>query len=105
MVARAGTRPAPTEKSMAHTKSKGSTRLGRDSASQRLGVKIYGGQPAKAGNILVRQRGTRFIPGKNVRRGTDDTLYAAKKGVVKFLTKKIKRFDGSRRLAKIVCVE
>lgn len=90
---------------MAHTKSKGTTHLGRDSQSKRLGVKIYGGQPAHTGNVLIRQRGTKFIPGINVRRGRDDTLYAACDGKVKFLTKKIKRFDGSRRIAKIVCIE
>jgi len=90
---------------MAHTKSKGSTKLGRDSESKRLGVKIYGGQPAKAGNIIIRQRGSKFKAGLNVRHGADDTLYAACTGKVKFLTKKIKRFDGSRRMAKIVTVE
>lgn len=90
---------------MAKTKSAGSTSLGRDSQPKYLGIKLFGGQPTQPGNVIVRQRGTKFIPGKNVRRGKDDTLYAIKKGVVKFITKKIKRFDGSRRIAKIVNVE
>ena len=78
---------------MAHTKAAGSTRLGRESASKRLGVKLFDGQPAKAGNVLVRQRGTKWLPGQNVKVGKDDTLYAAKNGVVKFTEKKLKRFD------------
>ncbi len=61
---------------MAHKKGQGSTRNGRDSHSQRLGVKKSGGEIAKAGNILVRQRGTKWHPGKNVGRGNDDTLFA-----------------------------
>ena len=63
---------------MAHKKAGGSTHLGRDSISKRLGVKLYEGQFAKAGAILVRQRGTKIRPGKNVRKGKDDTLYAIK---------------------------
>lgn len=90
---------------MSKTKSAGSTSLGRDSQPKYLGVKLFGGQPAQQGSIIVRQRGTKFLPGKNVRRGKDDTLYAAAKGVVKFVTKKIKRFDGSHRTAKVVNVE
>lgn len=89
---------------MAHTKAGGSTRLGRESESKRLGVKLYDGQPAQPGSILIRQRGTKFYPGKNVRRGGDDTLYAVKKGLVKFATKTHKSFDGSRRLVKVVNV-
>jgi large subunit ribosomal protein L27 len=69
---------------MAHKKGTGSTRNGRDSNSKRLGVKRYGGQAVKAGNILVRQRGTKFHPGNNVGRGNDDTLFALVDGVVKF---------------------
>jgi len=69
---------------MAHKKGVGSSRNGRDSNAQRLGVKRYGGQPVLAGNILVRQRGTKFHPGRNVGRGKDDTLYALVDGVVKF---------------------
>lgn len=90
---------------MSKTKSAGSTSLGRDSQAKYLGIKLSGGQKARPGNIIVRQKGTRFLPGKNVHRGSDDTLYAIKKGVVRFVTKKIKKFDGSRRLAKVVNVE
>jgi large subunit ribosomal protein L27 len=69
---------------MAHKKGTGSTRNGRDSNSKRLGVKRYGGQEVSAGSILVRQRGTKFHPGNNVGRGSDDTLFALIDGVVKF---------------------
>jgi large subunit ribosomal protein L27 len=69
---------------MAHKKGTGSTRNGRDSNSKRLGVKRYGGQKVSAGSILVRQRGTKFHPGNNVGRGSDDTLFALVEGIVKF---------------------
>ena len=69
---------------MAHKKSVGSSKNGRESASKRLGVKIFGGQVCKAGNIIVRQRGTVHYPGKNVGKGSDDTLYALTDGVVTF---------------------
>ena len=69
---------------MAHKKGQGSTRNGRDSNAQRRGVKVFGGQAAKAGNILVRQVGTRIHPGKNVGMGSDFTLFALVDGVVKF---------------------
>jgi large subunit ribosomal protein L27 len=69
---------------MAHKKAGGSSRNGRDSNAQRLGVKRFSGQPVTGGSILVRQRGTRFKPGKNVGRGKDDTLFAKIGGVVKF---------------------
>ncbi|MBN2309096.1 MAG: 50S ribosomal protein L27 [Candidatus Hydrogenedentes bacterium] len=69
---------------MAHKKAGGSSRNGRDSASQRLGVKKFGGQRVRAGNILVRQRGTTFRPGQNVGRGKDDTLFALVDGTVEF---------------------
>ena len=69
---------------MAHKKGVGSSRNGRDSNPNRLGVKRYGGEKVLAGNILVRQRGTRFHPGNNVGRGRDDTLFAKADGVVKF---------------------
>ena len=72
---------------MAHKKAGGSTRNGRDSQSKRLGVKRYGGQVVLAGNILVRQRGTRFHPGVNVGLGVDHTLFAKSDGVVKFEVK------------------
>ncbi|KKS46624.1 50S ribosomal protein L27 [Candidatus Azambacteria bacterium RIFOXYD1_FULL_42_11] len=87
---------------MAHTKAAGSTRLGRESQSKRLGVKLFDGETVKIGNILVRQRGTKWLAGRNVKRGADDTLYALKSGFVKFSTKKIKRFDGRRRVVKII---
>ncbi|MBI2591590.1 MAG: 50S ribosomal protein L27 [Candidatus Brennerbacteria bacterium] len=89
---------------MAHTKAKGSTKLGRDSESKRLGVKRSDGQAVKLGEIIIRQRGTHYFPGLNVKRGGDDTLYAVKSGRVSFQTKKKIRFDGSRRMAKVVNV-
>ncbi len=89
---------------MAHTKSGGSTKLGRDSSSKRLGVKIFDGQSVQAGNILIRQRGTKWHPGKNVRRGGDDTLYAIASGVVKFSSKQKTKFDGSRKKVVVVNV-
>ncbi|MFQ3333497.1 MAG: large subunit ribosomal protein L27 [Woeseiaceae bacterium] len=75
---------------MAHKKAGGSTRNGRDSESKRLGVKMYGGQVAIAGNIIVRQRGTRFHPGVNVGMGRDHTLFAKADGQIKFQRKGIK---------------
>lgn len=80
---------------MAHKKAGGSTALGRDSQSKRLGIKLFGGQVAKPGSILVRQRGTKWHPGKNVRKGSDDTLYAVTVGAVKFTAKKVRGFDGN----------
>ena len=73
---------------MAHKKGQGSTRNGRDSNAQRLGVKRFGGEQVLAGNILVRQRGTKFHPGTNVLKGGDDTLFATANGFVKFETKR-----------------
>ena len=73
---------------MAHKKSGGSSRNGRDSAGQRLGVKKFGGEAVLAGNILVRQRGTKFWPGVNVGIGKDHTLFAKATGAVKFVTKR-----------------
>jgi len=87
---------------MAHTKAAGSTRLGRESHSKRLGVKLFAGQPARVGNIIIRQRGTKYLAGKNTRYGKDYTIYAAKDGVVQFKTKRKTRFDGSKRLVKMV---
>ncbi len=89
---------------MAHTKSLGSTKLGRDSASKRLGVKKNHGEHIEPGQIILKQRGTRYIPGANVGRGGDDTLYALKTGVVKYASGKKIRFDRSRRLIKVVSV-
>ncbi|MFH1048073.1 MAG: 50S ribosomal protein L27 [Patescibacteria group bacterium] len=90
---------------MAHTKAAGSTRLGRESHSKRLGVKLFDGEKVKVGDIVVRQRGTKWLPGENIRRGSDDTLYALKTGTIKFITKKIKRFNGLKRVAKMVKVQ
>ena len=73
---------------MATKKAGGSTRNGRDSQSKRLGVKRFGGEKVLAGNILVRQRGTKFHPGVNVKKGNDDTLFAVADGVVKFEVKR-----------------
>ena len=73
---------------MAHKKGQGSSRNGRDSNSQYLGVKKYGGEKVLAGNILVRQRGTKFHPGLNVKKGKDDTLFAVADGIVKFEMKR-----------------
>jgi large subunit ribosomal protein L27 len=87
---------------MAHTKSGGSTKLGRDSIAKRLGVKKQDGSRIYAGQIIIRQRGTRYMPGKNVKRGADDTLYALKNGIVRFYTKTKTRFDGSKRKATFV---
>ena len=87
---------------MSKTKATGSSKLGRDSQPQYLGVKLYAGQKAKAGSIIVRQRGTKFLAGDNVRKGKDDTLFAVRAGIVKFTTKRKIRFDGSQRVAKIV---
>jgi large subunit ribosomal protein L27 len=90
---------------MAHRKAGGSTQLGRDSQSKRLGVKKFGGQRVKAGNILVRQRGTKFRAGANVKKGSDDTLFALADGVVKFSHKKIRKFTGRLEQTKFVSVE
>lgn len=80
---------------MAHKKAGGSTRLGRDSNPQYLGVKVYGGENVGAGNVIVRQRGTKFHPGVNVKIGKDDTLFAKKDGIVEFQTKKTRNFTGN----------
>lgn len=81
---------------MAHTKSQGSSSNGRDSNGQRLGVKAYGGETVTAGSVIVRQRGTRFFPGLNVGRGSDDTLFAKIDGVI--------RFEWHTRGKKRICV-
>ena len=83
---------------MAHKKAGGSTRNGRDSESKRLGVKRFGGEAVRAGNIIVRQRGTRFHAGENVRIGKDHTLFATADGTVEFIT----RGDKSRKFVRIV---
>ncbi len=89
---------------MAHTKAIGSTQLGRDSQPKYLGVKLYAGEKAHPGSIIIRQRGTKFMAGEGVRQGSDDTLYAVINGTVKFTTKKKTKFDGTKRLVKIVNV-
>lgn len=89
---------------MAHTQSGGSTKLGRDSRSKRLGVKIQDGGVARTGEIVVRQRGTRYLPGKNIKRGGDDTLFALKEGIVRFTTRSKRKFDGKIRRATVVNV-
>ena len=82
---------------MAHKKGQGSSRNGRDSNSQRLGVKRFGGQLVTGGSILVRQRGTRFFPGENVGRGKDDTLFAKIAGIV--------RYQDKGRLGRTISIE
>lgn len=89
---------------MAHTKAGGSTKLGRESESKRLGVKIADGGGVKVGEIIIRQRGTKYLPGKNVKRAGDDTLYAMATGSVKFSSGRKTRFDGTRRYTTIVNV-
>lgn len=89
---------------MAHKKAGGSTSLGRDSVSKRLGVKIFGGQKVGNGNIIVRQHGSKFRAGKNVRMGSDSTLYSTANGIVKFSTKKVRRFNGKLSKTRIVNV-
>lgn len=89
---------------MAHKKAGGSTSLGRDSISKRLGTKLYDGQVVKPGMIIVRQRGTKIRPGNNVKIGKDDTLYAAISGTVKFSQKSIKRFTGKLKNIKFANV-
>jgi large subunit ribosomal protein L27 len=85
---------------MAHKKGQGSSRNGRDSNAKYLGVKMHGGQAVTAGNIIVRQRGTRIHPGRNVGIGRDHTLFALTEGTVKF-----ERFSGDKRRCTIVTAE
>lgn len=82
---------------MAHTKAGGSTKLGRDSAAKRLGVKINHGQKAMPGQVIIRQRGTHYVPGLNVKSTGDDTLIALKNGIVQFYRKTKIRFDGNKK--------
>ncbi len=89
---------------MAHKLAGGSTRNGRDSESKRLGVKLFEGQPVKAGGIIIKQRGTKFRAGENTKIGKDDTLFAMKAGIVKFSTKKVTAFTGKKILKKFVNV-
>ncbi len=87
---------------MASTKSTGSTKLGRDSASKRLGIKKNHGEAVKPGEIIIRQRGSKFLVGVGVAQGADDTLYAKKAGTVMIASTKKTRFDRNVRYAKIV---
>jgi len=84
---------------MAHKKGLGSSRNGRDSQSKRLGVKVFAGQPVKAGMIIVRQRGTKFRPGPGASLGRDDTIFALREGTVEF------RRSGERRFVAVVAAE
>lgn len=90
---------------MAHKKAGGSSAYGRDSQGQRLGVKMYAGERAKSGNIIVRQRGTKIRAGNNVLRGKDDTLFAVANGIVKFTDKKIRRYTGAFKKVTFAHVE
>ena len=83
---------------------KGSTRNGRDSHGQRLGVKKYAGEFACIGNILVRQRGTKIRPGINVRKGSDDTLFSMAKGIISFTNKRVVRYTGHFKMVKFINV-
>lgn len=89
---------------MAHTKAKGTTKLGRDSESQRLGVKIFGGSPIKCGQIIIRQRGTRYMVGDGVKIGRDDTIYAVRDGLVSFKKTRYTNFTGNKQLKQFVSV-
>jgi len=89
---------------MSKTGAKGTTKLGKDSRSKRLGVKIFAGQKVKPGMIIVRQRGSKFIPGENVKKGRDDSLYATEPGVVEFKTTGKICYDGKRKKVKKVAV-
>ncbi len=90
---------------MAHKKAGGSTSNGRDSHGQRLGVKKYAGEVVRTGGILVRQRGTKIRPGKNVGIGKDDTLFALANGTVKFTNRRVRRFTGAFKMVKFANVE
>jgi large subunit ribosomal protein L27 len=89
---------------MAHKKAGGSTTLGRDSRPKYLGIKLHDGEVAKIGAILVRQRGTKWRAGKNVKRGKDDTLFSLVNGLVKFTKKQIKKYNGQLQSATFVHV-
>jgi len=89
---------------MAHRKTGGSTSLGRDSQAKRLGPKVVHGQFVNAGVVLVRQRGTKFKAGKNVKRGSDDTLFSMTKGIVQFKKKKIMGFNEKLKTKTVISV-
>lgn len=89
---------------MAHTKSVGAAHNARESRSKRLGVKKSDGQPVAIGQIIIRQRGTKYLPGTNVKLAGDDTIFAMKDGKVKYKASKKTRFDGSKRYVTVVNV-
>lgn len=89
---------------MSHKKAGGSTSLGRDSVAKRLGIKLFSGQVAKTGSILVRQRGSAVRPGHNVLKGGDDTLFASTSGIVSYAKKKVRLFNGKLAERKFVSV-
>lgn len=89
---------------MAHKKAGSSSANGRDSNAQRLGVKLYGGQFAKVGSIIVRQRGSQFRAGRNTSVGKDDSIFTTKEGTVKFINKKVKKYTGKIEAIKIITV-
>lgn len=89
---------------MAHTKSAGAAKYGRDSRPKYLGVKKSDGERVKIGDIVIRQRGSKFVAGLGIKRGSDDTLYAVREGLVQFRNHRKTRFDGRNRAAKMVSV-
>ena len=89
---------------MAHTKSAGSSKYGRDSQPKYLGVKKSDGSRVKTGDIVIRQRGSHYLAGEGIKKGGDDTLFAVREGIVKFRAIRKERFDGSRRRVKTVSV-
>lgn len=91
-------------KHMAHKKAGGSAGNLKDSKSKRLGVKLSDGQFAKAGSIIIRQRGSKYRPGENVKKGKDDTLFATVAGLIKFTSKKLRKYTGHLKKTKIVNV-
>lgn len=89
---------------MAHRAGKASSKLGRSSNPKYLGVKLFDGQKVRIGNIIVRQRGTKIVPGRNTKKGCDDTIFAMKEGIIKFKTFRKKLFTGRYRIAKMINV-
>lgn len=90
---------------MAHRKAGGSAKNLRDSKPKYLGVKLFDGQRAKEGSVIVRQRGTKYVPGKNVGLGKDHTLFALKNGIVSFAKKRMRRFDNTSTIKNIVTIK
>lgn len=90
---------------MAHTKAKGTSKLGRDSRAKRLGVKVFGNQKISTGQIILRQRGAKYFAGEGVMRAGDDSLFASRDGIVKFESKNIRKFTGRKSSKTIVSVK